>query len=110
MSTPAFLSELMGIAFYLHVDRLLDEIFAEEPEARDRIRALLQEIMVDELAHIGQRRNYIGLVVAIGDDVVMTVLYKRQFLCNVQYTKADGDALKIFNYVVDEHAAKLEMV
>ncbi len=60
MSAPAFLSELMGITFYLHVDRLLDEIFAEEPEARDRIRALLQEIMVDELAHIGQRRNYIG--------------------------------------------------
>lgn len=62
MSAPAFLSELMGITFYIHVDKILDEVFADEPEARDRIRALLHEIMVDELAHIGQRRNYIGSI------------------------------------------------
>jgi hypothetical protein len=60
MSTPAFLSELMGITFYQHLDRLFDSVLADEPEARDRLRALLNEIMVDELAHIGQRRNYIG--------------------------------------------------
>jgi len=60
MSPPAFISELMGMTFYLEVDRKLDEIFADEPEARDRIRALLHEIMVDEMAHIGQRRNFIG--------------------------------------------------
>lgn len=60
MSAPAFVTELMGITFYQHVDALLDDIFADEPEARDRIRALLHEIMVDELAHIGQRRNFIG--------------------------------------------------
>ncbi|HEX5036878.1 MAG TPA: hypothetical protein VFX30_06940 [bacterium] len=60
MSAPAFVTELMGITFYQHVDALLDEVFADEPEARDRIRALLHEIMVDELAHIGQRRNFIG--------------------------------------------------
>jgi len=60
MSAPAFVSELMGITFYQHVDALLDDVFADEPEARDRIRALLHEIMVDELAHIGQRRNFIG--------------------------------------------------
>ena len=60
MSAPAFVTELMGITFYQHIDRLLDTILADEPEARDRIRALLHEIMVDELAHIGQRRNFIG--------------------------------------------------
>jgi hypothetical protein len=60
MAPPAFVTELMGITFYQHVDGLLDEIFADEPEARDRIRALLHEIMVDEAAHVGQRRNFIG--------------------------------------------------
>lgn len=60
LDTPAFVTELMGIVFYRHVDALLDEVFADEPEARDRIRALLNEITVDEVAHAGQRRNYIG--------------------------------------------------
>lgn len=60
MSGPAFLSELMGLTFYIHLDRLLDEVFEDEPEAKLRIRELLYEIMVDELAHIGQRRNYMG--------------------------------------------------
>lgn len=60
MSAPAFVTELMGITFYQHIDALLEDILADEPEARDRIRALLHEIMVDELAHIGQRRNFIG--------------------------------------------------
>jgi hypothetical protein len=35
-------------------------VFADEPEARDRCRALLREIMTDEMGHVGQRRNYIG--------------------------------------------------
>jgi hypothetical protein len=60
MSAPAFLSELMGMSFYLQIDRLFDDILADEPEAKGRLRALLHEIMVDELAHIGQRRNFIG--------------------------------------------------
>jgi len=60
IDTPAFVTELMGIVFYCHVDDVLDDIFADEPEARDRIRDLLHEIMVDELAHVGQRRNFIG--------------------------------------------------
>ncbi len=59
MSPPAFVSELMGLSFYMHLDRLFDEIFADEPEARDRLHELLHEIMADELAHIGQRRNFI---------------------------------------------------
>lgn len=62
MSAPAFVTELMGITFYRHVDRLFEDILADEPEAKARLRELLHEIMVDELAHIGQRRNYIGPV------------------------------------------------
>ncbi len=60
MSPPAFVSELMGLMLYLHVDRALDDIFADEPEARERVRALLREITTDETAHVGQRRNFIG--------------------------------------------------
>ena len=60
MSPIAFVTELMGITFYRQVDGLLDEVFADEPQARTRLRELLNEITVDELAHIGQRRNYLG--------------------------------------------------
>jgi hypothetical protein len=60
MNPPAFVSELMGLTLYLHIDAVLDDIFADEPEARDRVRALLREIMTDETAHVGQRRNFIG--------------------------------------------------
>lgn len=60
MAPLAFVTELMGISFYRHLDSRLDSIFSDEPEARQRIRELLHEIMVDELAHIGQRRNYLG--------------------------------------------------
>jgi len=41
---------------------VIDDIMADEPEARDRVRALLREIMTDEMAHVGQRRNFIGRV------------------------------------------------
>jgi len=60
MNPPAFVTELIGITFYRHVDALLDEVLADEPEAQERVRELLYEIMVDELAHVGQRRNFIG--------------------------------------------------
>jgi hypothetical protein len=60
MSPLAFITELMGITFYCHLDRLFDDVLADEPEARDRLRELLYEIMVDEIAHIGQRRNFCG--------------------------------------------------
>ena len=60
MSPPAFVSELMGLTLYLHIDGVLDDILADEPEARDRVRALLREILTDEMAHVGQRRNFIG--------------------------------------------------
>ena len=62
MNAPAFVTELMGITFYHHLDAAFDEILADEPEACDRLRELLHEIIVDELAHVGQRRNFIGPV------------------------------------------------
>jgi hypothetical protein len=60
MSPAAFVSELMGLTLYLHADRLLDDVLADEPEARERIRALLRDILTDELAHVGQRQNFLG--------------------------------------------------
>ncbi len=60
MNPPAFVSELMGLTLYLHIDAVLDDIMGDEPEARDRVRALLREIMTDEMAHVGQRRNFLG--------------------------------------------------
>ncbi len=63
MDAPAFVTELMGMVFYQHLDRLFDELLREkEPEACQRLHQLLHEIMVDELAHVGQRRNFIGPV------------------------------------------------
>ena len=56
----AFVTELLGVMFYRQVDALLDELFGDEPEARARVRELLYEIMADEIAHVGQRRNFLG--------------------------------------------------
>ena len=60
LSPPAFVSELMGLTVYQHIDGVLDNVLADEPEARQRVRALLREVMTDELAHVGQRRNFLG--------------------------------------------------
>jgi hypothetical protein len=60
MDTPAFVTELMGVTFYCHLDRLFDDVLADEPEVRDRLKAILDEITIDEAAHVGQRRNFIG--------------------------------------------------
>ncbi|GAB1720875.1 MAG: hypothetical protein NTAFB09_26060 [Nitrosospira sp.] len=60
MSPPAFVTELMGVTFYCHLARLIDELLAEEPEVRQRLRELLDEITIDEVAHVGQRRNFMG--------------------------------------------------
>ena len=62
MSPPAFVSELLGLTVYLHIDKVLDDILAEESQAREHVRELLHEIMADELAHVGQRRNFLGPV------------------------------------------------
>jgi hypothetical protein len=56
----AFVTELLGVTFYRQVDALLDQLFDNEPEARVRVRELLYEIMADEVAHVGQRRNFLG--------------------------------------------------
>lgn len=60
MDPPAFVSELMGLMFYREVDALFDEVFTDEPEACQRLRTLLHEITVDELSHVGQRRNFLS--------------------------------------------------
>ncbi|MEQ1544510.1 ferritin-like domain-containing protein [Methyloglobulus sp.] len=57
---PAFVTELMGVSFYLHLDRLFDDVLADEPEVKQRLRELLNEITIDEVAHVGQRRNFLG--------------------------------------------------
>jgi hypothetical protein len=58
----AFVTELLGLTFYRHMDALLERLLDDEPAARERVRALLHEITVDELAHVGQRRNFLGNV------------------------------------------------
>ncbi|HEU4855087.1 MAG TPA: hypothetical protein VFS89_07355 [Nitrosospira sp.] len=60
MAPPAFVTELMGVTFYCHLYRLFDEVLAEEPEVCQRLKELLDEITIDEVAHVGQRRNFIG--------------------------------------------------
>ena len=62
MDSPAFVTELMGVTFYRHLHRLFDDILADEPEVRERLKELLDEITIDEVAHVGQRRNFIGPV------------------------------------------------
>lgn len=80
MSPPAFVSELMGLTLYLHIDRLLDDVFADEPEARDRVRALLHEILADELAHVGQRRNFMGPIGLAASKLMVEPMYRLFFL------------------------------
>jgi hypothetical protein len=60
MDPPAFITELMGVTYYCHLYRLLDDVFADEPEVCNRLKELLAEITIDEVAHVGQRRNFIG--------------------------------------------------
>ncbi|MGZ5619664.1 MAG: hypothetical protein ACXWFG_02245 [Methylobacter sp.] len=60
MDAPAFITELMGVTFYCHLHRLFDDVLADEPEVRDRLKELLDEITIDEVAHVGQRRNFVG--------------------------------------------------
>ncbi len=60
MDSPAFVTELMGVTYYCHLNRLIDELLADEPEVQKRLKELLDEITIDEVAHVGQRRNFIG--------------------------------------------------
>lgn len=60
LNTPAFVTELMGVTYYCHLNSLIDELFVDEPEVRIRLKELLDEITIDEVAHVGLRRNFIG--------------------------------------------------
>lgn len=79
VNTFAFVTELMGITFYQHLDALLDEVMAEEPEACERLREILYEIMVDELAHVGQRRNFVGPIGIKLAPFIVAPLYRAFF-------------------------------
>ena len=76
MSPPAFVTELMGMNFYIQLDEKICEILDDEPEARDRLRELLHEIMVDECAHIGQRRNFMGPIGIWFSKVMIQPIFK----------------------------------
>jgi hypothetical protein len=62
MDTPAFVTELMGVTFYCHLHELFDDVLKDEPEVCQRLHELLDEITIDEVAHVGQRRNFIGAI------------------------------------------------
>lgn len=103
MSPPAFVSELMGLTLYLHIDRLINDILADEPEARERVRALLHEIIADELAHVGQRRNFMGSIGLWFSKLMLEPMYRLFFrdipeakhLFDIDRMIEDG---KAFNY------------
>jgi hypothetical protein len=98
MDTPAFITELMGMTFYQHLDALFEEILADEPEARQRLREILHEIMVDEMAHVGQRRNFIGpigiklarLMVAPIYQLFFRGIPEAKYLFNIEQMIQDG--------------------
>jgi hypothetical protein len=79
LAPAAFVSELMGLTVYLHIDKILDSVLVDEPEARDRIRELLREIMTDELAHVGQRRNFLGPVGLRAAQWIVAPMYRMFF-------------------------------
>ncbi len=79
LDAPAFITELMGVVFYRHLDRAIRDVFADEPEARDRMCELLREITVDEVAHVGQRRNFIGPMGMIYARLLVKPLFKAFF-------------------------------
>jgi hypothetical protein len=109
MDAPAFVTELMGVSFYLHLDRLFDDVLAEEPEVRQRLRELLNEITIDEVAHVGQRRNFLGPIATVVSKMMVKPLFSMFYhdipevglLFDVDQMIADG--LKFdFNAVPDD--------
>jgi hypothetical protein len=75
----AFGSEVMGMMFYRHIWRALEEVFAPEPEVLRRLHELLGEIMVDELGHIGERRSFLGNTGVKFARKVLPVMMRRFF-------------------------------
>ena len=98
VAPPAFVSELMGLTVYQQLDGVLDDILADEPEARARVRALLREVMTDELAHVGQRRNFLGPLGLRAAHATVESMYRAFFrdipetklLFNVEQMVQDG--------------------
>lgn len=79
MDTPAFVTELMGVTFYCHLHALIDDVLADEPQVRDRLKELLDEITIDEVAHVGQRRNFIGYIGMKVSKALVKPFYKMFF-------------------------------
>jgi hypothetical protein len=106
MDAPAFVTELMGVTYYFHLHRLIDDILADEPEVRQRMKELLDEITIDEVAHVGQRRNFIGSLGMKISKLMVKPLYTLFFndipevgvLFNVKQMIKDGEAFD-FNEV-----------
>ena len=113
LAPPAFVSELMGLTVYAHVDGLLDDILADEPEACERVRTLLREVMTDELAHVGQRRNFLGPVGLRAAQLMVGSMYRAFFhdipetrcLFNVDQMVRDGKTFD-YNTIASEMLAK----
>ena len=79
LAPPAFVSELMGLTVYQHLDGVLDDFLDDEPEARERVRTLLREVMIDELAHVGQRGNFLGPLGLRAAQVMLRPMYRAFF-------------------------------
>lgn len=79
LDAPAFVTELMGVVFYRHLERVFDDIFTDEIEVRERLRELLREITIDEIAHVGQRRNFLGPIGIIYARLLITPLFRAFF-------------------------------
>ena len=113
LAPPAFVSELMGLTVYAHIDGLLDDILADEPEARDRVRMLLREVMTDELAHVGHRRNFLGPLGLRAAQCMVGSMYRAFFrdipetrlLFNVDQMVRDGKTFD-YNTIAAEMLAK----
>jgi len=106
LNAPAFVTELMGVTYYFHLHRLFDELLTDEPEVRQRLKELLDEITIDEIAHVGQRRNFIGPLGMKASKMMVRPLYKMFFadipevgvLFDIEQMVKDGEAFD-FNEV-----------
>jgi hypothetical protein len=113
MDAPAFVTELMGVNFYFHLNRLFDDILADEPEVRQRLKELLDEITIDEIAHVGQRRNFLGPIATKVSKMLVPPLYTMFYrdipevgiLFDVNQMIKDGLAFD-FNHVSDDMIKK----
>jgi hypothetical protein len=100
LDPPAFVTELMGVTYYCHLHRLFDDVLADEPEVKQRLKELLDEITIDEVAHVGQRRNFIGPIGTKISKLMVKPLYTLFFndipevgqLFDVKQMIKDGEA------------------